>query len=397
MKKYNFKKITKHYKNLIRITKQHYFIGITNEWIVDNYYLIVEKENEIKLFYKKKHLFKNINLLNILEHISEFRNYKIDQVNLIENIKDYCKKNNIQLTYQEIKIIPITLSIILINKIKQICEKEAKKIKEKNNIENIIEKIKRSNKINLSNYLNNDFYNSSFAITYFNDNIKKLGDKTNCAFKQFNKLLEEKNIILRNLIDKEHLNNTNENILIANIFYSLKQINSIELEYLFHNLWDAESILSKDPYYDMMTLETKNMYRIKLIKMAKKEKITPYKLAVNLINLDKNIGNLLFKEKNLKLRTKFYLFLVTSLSVLFTLVLSNYFIPTKWLGFIILLIPVSEIVITFLNKIYLKIYPPKPLAKLDFEKGIPKNYKTMVVVPTILKDKDKVDEIFKKL
>lgn len=51
--KRDLKIITKHYNELIKITKQHYFIGITNEWIIDNYYLLVEKENEIKHFYKK--------------------------------------------------------------------------------------------------------------------------------------------------------------------------------------------------------------------------------------------------------------------------------------------------------------------------------------------------------
>ena len=75
MKQNNFKIITKYYNELVKITKQHYFIGITNEWIVDNYYLIAEKENNIKQFYKNKkenqYLYKNINLINILEHILE--------------------------------------------------------------------------------------------------------------------------------------------------------------------------------------------------------------------------------------------------------------------------------------------------------------------------------------
>ena len=131
--KRDLKIITKHYNELIKITKQHYFIGITNEWIIDNYYLLVEKENEIKHFYKNKkenrYLYKNINLVNILTHILEFRNYKIDQINLIENINDYCKKNNIHLKYQEIKIIPVTLSIILINKLSEICQKESNESK----------------------------------------------------------------------------------------------------------------------------------------------------------------------------------------------------------------------------------------------------------------------------
>ena len=404
MKQNNFKIITKYYNELVKITKQHYFIGITNEWIVDNYYLIAEKENNIKQFYKNKkenqYLYKNINLINILEHILEFRNYKIEQETLIENIKDYCKNNKIHLNYQEIKIIPITLAIILIDKLSEVCLKEKNELKEKEKIEKLIAKLKQDSKfkkIELANYLYDDFYNSSFAITYFNDNIKNLGNNTNLFFKQFNKLLENKKMSLKDIINKEHLSNTNNNILVANIFYSLKQIDNIELENLNRNLCDVEKILNKDPYYDMMTLETKNMYRYQLIKQAKKNKTTPYDLALKLINNDQNIGNLLFKKNKLKTRTIIYLFLISLITILLTLFLTNYFIDLKWLGFIILIIPTSEIVITFLNKIYLKFHPPKPLAKLDFEKGIPKNCKTMVVIPTILKNKEKVEEIFKKL
>ena len=42
-------------------------------------------------------------------------------------------------------------------------------------------------------------------------------------------------------------------------------------------------------------------------------------------------------------------------------------------------------------------YPCKPLPKMDYSKGIPKEQATMVVIPTIVKNKAKIDEIFEKL
>ncbi len=400
--KNDLKIITKHYNNLIKLTKQHYFIGITNEWIIDNYYLIVEKANRIKQFYKNKkesqYLDKNVNLINILEHILEFRNYRIDEISLINNIKDYCKENNIHLNYQEIKIIPNALAIVLINRLSEICQKERIKLKEKAIIDRIVKKMPKDGKIkSLENYLPNNFLTSSSMIVFFNDKIKNFGNSANSIFKQLNNYLEKNNISLRKTINKEHLNNTNDNILIANIFYSIKEIENIDIENLNEALCHVEKILHNDPYYTMMTLETKNLYRKQLIKLAKKRKQNIEDLANELIKIDKNIGDLLFAQKDIKFKTFIYLFLIIFFSTLLTIILSYYFIPNKWLGFFILIIPVSEIVITFLNKIYLKIYPPKPLAKLDFEKGIPKNYKTMVVIPTILKNKEKVEEVFNKL
>ena len=403
--KTNLKIINKHYNNLVKLTKQHYFIGIVNEWIVDNYYLIVEKNNIIKQFNKNKlerqYLYKNVNLINILTHILEFKNYRIDEVNLISNIKNYCKENNIHLNYEEIKIIPIALSIVLLNKLSEICQKENIELKEKEKIDNIIKKMQKDAKeaknLKLKNYLPDNFYNNSSAIVFFNDKIKDLGNISNNIFKQFNNYLESNNISLRKTINKEHLNNTNDNILISNIFYSIKEIENIEIEKLYDCLCYVEKILNMDPYYKIMTLETKNLYRKQLIKLAKKKKKNIEDLANELIKLDKNIGNLLFPVSNIRLKTFIYLLLIVILSVLITLFLSYHFIPNKVVGFLILIIPVSEIVITFLNKIYLKFYPPKPLAKLDFEKGIPKDCETMVVIPTILKNKEKVDEVFDKL
>ena len=54
-------------------------------------------------------------------------------------------------------------------------------------------------------------------------------------------------------------------------------------------------------------------------------------------------------------------------------------------------------VIQLLNKILLKVYPCQPLPKIDFSKGIDKNNATMVVIPTIVKDKAKIDNMFQLL
>ena len=70
----DFKYITKFYNKLVNLTKNHLFIGITNEWIVDNYYILVEKNEVIKSFKKNKKKRKyltdklNLMLMTILEN-----------------------------------------------------------------------------------------------------------------------------------------------------------------------------------------------------------------------------------------------------------------------------------------------------------------------------------------
>ena len=65
--------------------------------------------------------------------------------------------------------------------------------------------------------------------------------------------------------------------------------------------------------------------------------------------------------------------------------------------FILFLIPASEITIQITQYILSKIVKPKLIPKLDFQNGIPVEYSTMVVIPTILRTKEQVKELINKL
>ena len=67
------------------------------------------------------------------------------------------------------------------------------------------------------------------------------------------------------------------------------------------------------------------------------------------------------------------------------------------LVFITLLIPSQTITVQLIQYILSKLIKPKILPKLDFKSGIPENYASMVIIPTIVKNKEKVHELFQKL
>ena len=119
----------------------------------------------------------------------------------------------------------------------------------------------------LKDYLKADFYKKPTNIVYLNEKLKDLGNLTNNIFKQFHQLLNDKDLSLKKIINDEHLESTNNDILIANIFYSIQKTNLIKLENLHNKLCPVEKILNKDPFYSIMTLETKNLYRKQLIKL----------------------------------------------------------------------------------------------------------------------------------
>ncbi len=67
------------------------------------------------------------------------------------------------------------------------------------------------------------------------------------------------------------------------------------------------------------------------------------------------------------------------------------------LSFVLFFIPATEIAIQVIQYILSKVVKPKPIPKIDFSNGIDDKNKTMVVIPTILKSKEKVQELIRKL
>lgn len=105
------------------------------------------------------------------------------------------------------------------------------------------------------------------------------------------------------------------------------------------------------------------------------------------------------KEK----KSKIYVYSVFIISFIFAFILSSYIysqikniLISIVLG-ILIFIPIQTIVVKIIQYLLSKIVAPKMIPKLDFTNGIPKESTTMVIVPTILKSKEKTEELMKKL
>ena len=126
--------------------------------------------------------------------------------------------------------------------------------------------------------------------------------------------------------------------------------------------------------------------------------------------IDKGINELYAKleyttrrEETEQNKTKIYILAVSTLSILISIILS-YFLNLKIqkieisiLSFILFLVPSSEVVIKVIQYILNKIVKPKIIPKIDFSNGIDKENSTIVVIPTIIKNKEKVQEMMKNL
>ena len=397
----NFKKINKYYNYLIEKTKQATYVGINNEWIIDNFYLLVEHKTNI--VHNKKEIRKLIkntkSLYYCLRQIAVANNYNISFKTLVSELKKYQRNENYDFSYREILAIKYLLIFIYTEKLYLLSEDEKDKLLIKNKVSKIINSCDK-NEVTLNEFIDDKFNitENQYYIYEVNSQIKKLGNRSNFIFKEINELLEAKNISLKEIINDFFQERIDNNILISNIFGDLKLLFELNEEELFKNISATEKLLLMDKVYKNMTVDTKMVYREQIVRLAKGKRCSELELLGKLYSIslkeERHIGFYLFKNKNYKLRTILYLVFMCLGTFIISFFLSKYFIGLRALGFLILLIPVSQLLIKIVDVIFSKILPITVMPKINFSNGLDKSATTMVVIPTIISSTEKIKEMF---
>ena len=386
---------------MVEQTKKKEFVGITNEWLIDNFYLLVEHKTNViqnkKDIKSRSKTFNNI--YRLLRNIAVTYNYNIDFSILITELNKYQKESNVNLSYKELESVKDVLLFIYADKLKYLCVEEQNNLIDKEKIAHIIKNLDGKD-VELSNFVKSDFnFNDNrYYLFELNNQLSSLGAKSNKIFKELNELLDSRGLSLKEIINDEYQRKLDNNLLISNIFNDFKEFFDFNLEDLFKKVSKTEKLLLSDEIYSNMTIESKALYRRKLLKNAKKKKLDEVtyleKIMDNADRDEYHIGFQLIKKRNPVFKVILYISTIVLVTVLVSLFLSQYFIAWRWLGFLILLIPVSQLFVQILNYILVSTVRPEVLPKMDYSKGIPNESRTMVVIPTIVANKNKIKEMF---
>ncbi len=398
----NYKNISKYYKFLINKVKAHENVEIINEWLIDNFYLVVEDKNSIMNNSTKlsKKLKKSQYIYKALSTIVSKNDYNINYKLFLKEMNLYQKQHNYYFSYQELSLVKPLLIIIYYNKLAEVCNNNYLNFIQKDFVKKSISKLAEKDEINIGEFIksNFDIKNNYYYIFELNNQLNEIGSKTNSFFKDLNEFLGKQNISLKTILNEVYQKRIDDTMLISNIFNNLKEINLYIQEDIYMHLSKCEKILLQDKIYSKMTADTKDLYRNKIIKLAKKYKCSESEYVENLNNKsNEHIGYALFPQKPKKIRMLLYVLTIVILSILFSYVLSNFFISNRIIGFILLLIPTSQLVIQIINQIILLFVKPTKLPKMNFIKGLPKEASTMIVIPTIITDVEKISAMFEKL
>ena len=379
---------------------------------------------------------------------------KINSENLEQMLTSYQNKKT--LSMNEIWNIGTFIQIALIEKIREICESIYLSQIQKDRVEDILsryfdesESRRRTLNYGKVNLIKTTPMKNAF-VEYMSYKLKKYGSKASGYLKILEDEVYKTGSSITEIVKREHYDIAIKKVIIGNCIISLKKISRINFLEIFEKINRVEDILKKDPVaqYEIMDADTKTYYRNSIVEISQKTKISELYIAKKALELSKNEMNNIEegKESNLKKahigyylvskgkeellnilleknkryitneeKTKIYISSIWVLSVILSIITSlgaGYCINnrlkvlaggTVWsivlaiVVFLITIIPIQNIIVKITQYILSKVVKPKLIPKLDFQNGIPESQKTMVVIPSILSNAKKVDELMKKL
>ncbi|HMD81475.1 MAG TPA: hypothetical protein VKE92_09235, partial [Anaerolineales bacterium] len=222
------------------------------------------------------------------------------------------------------------------------------------------------------------------------------------------------------IFEREFTQATAETIVV-NSLLNLRLLATQDWKTFFESTSVLERILRDDPakVYPNMDFETRNHYRGVIEELARGSAVDETGIALKGIQLaqagnsprEKHVGYYLIGpgtarlEAQIAYRPQFqgfvtrllqrhatwaYLGSITALTILFTSLLIWYAARAGGntaqlvLAAVLTALPASSVAIGVVNWLAMSIIPPRTLPKLDFQTGVPAEYRTMVVIPALL-------------
>lgn len=438
----NYRFISNVYRLVIEDASSKLPVCPASEWLLDNFYVIEEDINALKLVLSSK-IFRDLKYLDngylrnyprifaVTLEIVSHQDGKLEEDKLINFINAYQSQS--YLTMPELWSLSPMFTIALIEKIRAVCEEIVEIQLQWKEVENL--RGKNYNEI-LSIVLSHISSMKKIEYSYIEHLLrffKREGLNQDVLHDALSSKLIEYDIDIEKVINREHQKQASLQISIGNCISSLRLIKSLEWDKIFESLSMVERILREDPsgVYIKQDFESRNYYRKRIEKISKKYNISEIRAAREAVKYARlayennnefkftHIGYYIIGAgkstflSHLKLKhgisrikrhsLSLYLSFITIFSVAAALLLSLYSyalnnsIEISILVFILCLLPGSEIFTSIANWSAAHFVEASFLPKLEYKEGIPEDKSTIVIVPTILPSIKRAQELINQL
>ena len=388
------------------------------EWFVDNYYAIKMQLKSIKKSLKNiphdipvladgvMKGFPRIYALAV-EYI-DFNGGVVTRSGITEFLEQYQKE--LVLTVDELWSLSAAFSLALAQNIMTLACRRYETLVSSCNIRRIADEIcsgKDAKPGALDSLIN---VNDAAKLAAF---ISAIQNKPDCSgiLRWLDSELARLNMTANEVLDFARHIESNCAITVRNSITSLMKINMFDWERIFSSVCIADSVFRSEDcgIYEQMDAESKNIYRRKLRKTAAKLRIDETECAEKIVekaNLEHcHIGKILFSDysKSSFLRKFMYfcaLYLLTLFIFAFTLRMlrgANIPVVAYVAAAALFYVPCKTVAVVLVNFISSKLVKPTRFLRLDYEKGIPEECKTTVVIPALIVNKEQAAQLVENM
>lgn len=431
-----FKEIEKAYLEFNRDVSEGNSLPKGTDWLLDNFYLIELNYKELKKNIKSERKI----LLNIIDS-GKYKGYpriyilaleliskgagSITEENLIEFINDFQRGDILSLDeiHQFSRYIVlglmewignISLNLIKIRHSWKMVD--SWDLSEDEKIERIIE-----------NLPSMEFR----EIERLAKRIREEKEDFQLILNRMNKKLDYVGRSVEKILENEYINQSKYRVSLSYCITSLRKLSSLNWEKIFNSISMVEKVLMEDPLkvYENMDSTSKAYYRHEIQKLAERFNVQEISLSKRVLEFAKeewksgitdkraHIGYYLLdrgreklfdffgedvKKANMYLNPIRYILPIAFISLILAFLFARYgYIVGNifWaiLIFIVTFIPAMTLSIHLINHYYSKKVKSKILPKIDYKDGIPEDLATFVVVPSLIPDEYRLEELVNNL
>jgi len=355
---------------------------------------------------------------------------------------------------REISIIPIMIKLALIENIRMISEKIHETKVQWNLADEIFEKWMAEDEVDIEKIIklfkNNitimDEIEPSF-IEHLFYRLRRSGRSYANVLRYIDENLDKYNTTAESIAQKEHNDQAVSTVSMGNCIASLKYISSFDWSEIFETVSSLENILRQDPdgTYQRMDINSRNYYKRQIGMLAKGYRVSELHIAKEAIELagkaslekrtedgandhskrchvgyylvGKGLELLEIRRKSEKqylekLKSQLsknlgqiYLSFIVVFTILIVALATNYAINLSRdtniyliiLAGLAALMPSSEIAVSLANCLVCKVKKPAFFPRLELKDGIPAHLCTMVVIPALLTDEKRVEQLLENM
>lgn len=428
----NFRLITDVYKKVNERARRGRSLSPASEWLLDNYYIVEEQVKEIRQTFTYRD-FRNLKILTrglmksypriyaIALELVAHTDGRIEEQQVISFVNAYQSVR--PLTIAEIWALSLMLRLALIENIRGLCEKIFATQKDWEKVERML--AREDAEQQLAKFISELKSAEPAAVEHLLEKLRQKKLDSSAIARQLDQKLPDFGFSVQEVVQQEHQVQAGRKLSVGNSMMSLKALSTLDWNDIYEQLCPLKAILAKDAVYAAMDFESRDYYRRQIQKLARRYKCHETRVARKLIQCVQeaedsqpthhHIGWYLIGRGRSQLLAKLrgrslpslrlvglYFVAIGAITGLLTGLAASY--VSAYINSILTIalalvaaIPASEIALTIINQLVTRFVSPSFLPKLEYREGIPDHCRTLVVVPALLPNSRRVEELMSQL